>query len=172
MSHSSAGRCEENASPSSAPAPWLALASSHWPFHARSHSCHGVAKCMCEAAVTKGWWPFPRGSLMPSDHQKWGKSGELCRGDGTAGDNRRREKGLEKFLVSSYSLKGRNTVVALGVIVPLIFAKYARGKQLCLSPFGASPALPILGTQAISCEKPPSRWTTTAASEAQRRCSL
>lgn len=57
---------------------------------------------------------------MPSDHQKWGKSGELCRGDGTAGDNRRREKGLEKFLVRSYSLKGRNTVVALGVIVPLI----------------------------------------------------
>lgn len=35
-------------------------------------------------------------------------------------DGHRREKGLGKFLVRSYSLKGRNTVVALGIIVVLI----------------------------------------------------
>lgn len=58
---------------------------------------------------------------------------------GTPGDTYRdrhgREKGLGKLLGRSLLLKGKNTVVALGITILIL--------QLCLSPFGAFPALPV-----------------------------
>lgn len=135
---------EEDTPPSAPLAPQLAFGLQPLRFPARSQPHQGLAEHKCEPMVTKGSWPFPWGSLTSSDCQKWDKSGELTLA-GTPGDTYRdrygREKGLGKLLGMSLLLKGKNTAVALGITVLNL--------QLCFSPFGAFPELPVSGTQGL-----------------------
>lgn len=91
---------------------------------------------------------------MPPDRQKWGKPGELGRGAGTPGAPAGwpwEGEGAGKASHEELFAEGKKHCSSFGHNCS-DFAKLVLGKQLCLSPFGASPALFILGAQAICCK--------------------